>query len=182
MRNELNGRQICLMNQLRLLWEQHVYWTRFFIISTAADLPDLKCVTERLFRNPEDFARTLAPIYGNKAASQFQKLLHEHLAIGGELVNAAKNQNQKLADNARKRWYENADCIAAFWASLNCCRIEEKWKCMLYSHLEMTEKEATLRLNGEYAADIKMFDCIEKEALKMADCMFSDILNRKSVC
>lgn len=29
---------------------------------------------------------------------------------------------------------------------------------MLYSHLEMTEKEATLRLQGNYTADIKVFE------------------------
>lgn len=145
-------------------------------------MPDLKCVTQWLMQNPEDFAKTLAPIYGCKAASQFGKLLHEHLVIGGELVNAAKNQNQKLVDSTRKKWYENADCIAAFWASLNGGRIEEKWKCMLYSHLDMTEKEAVLRLKGDWAADIKMFDSIEAEALKMADCMFSDIVSRTPVC
>lgn len=43
---------------------------------------------------------------------------------------------------------------------------------MLYSHLEMTEKEAMLRLQGNYTADINMFDNIENEAFKMADYMF----------
>ena len=33
-------------------------------------------------------------------------------------------------------------------------------------------KEATLRLQGDYAADIRMFDRIETEALRMADYMF----------
>ena len=32
----------------------------------------------------------------------------------------------------------------------------------------MVEKEATLRLQGDYAADIRMFDRIETEALRMA--------------
>lgn len=49
-------------------------------------------------------------------------------------------------------------------SSLNPCRNEEKWKNMMYSHLEMTEKEATLRLQGNYTADINMFDRIENEA------------------
>ena len=49
---------------------------------------------------------------------------------------------------------------------------------MLYSHLEMTEKEATLRLEGNYTADIKTFDAIEKEALKMADYMFCGIIRQ----
>lgn len=49
---------------------------------------------------------------------------------------------------------------------------------MLYSHLEMTEKEATLRLQGNYAEDMKVFDDIENEALKIANYMFCGIINR----
>ena len=42
----------------------------------------------------------------------------------------------------------------------------------------MTEKEATLRLQGNYTADIKVFDNIENEALNMADYMFCGIMRR----
>lgn len=57
MRNQYTPQQIYLMNRLRQLWGQHVYWTRFFIISAAADLGDLAPVAERLLQNPKDFAR-----------------------------------------------------------------------------------------------------------------------------
>ncbi len=30
MQNHYTARQVCLMQRLRQLWEQHVYWTRFF--------------------------------------------------------------------------------------------------------------------------------------------------------
>ena len=52
---------------------------------------------------------------------------------------------------------------------------------MMYSHLEMTEKEATLRLNGKYTADINIFDDIENEAFNMADYMFCGI-SRQFIC
>ena len=45
---------------LRKLWEQHVMWTRSFIISTASDLNDLELVTNRLLQNPTDFYDFLA--------------------------------------------------------------------------------------------------------------------------
>ena len=83
---------------------------------------------------------------------------------------------QKNADIARKKWYKNADEIAGFLHCVNHCWSEEKWKDMMYSHLEMTEKEATLRLNGKYTADINIFDDIENEAFKMADYMFCGII------
>lgn len=61
MQTRYTAQQVCLMQRLRQLWEQHVYWTRFFIISTAAGLADLAPVTERLLQNPKDFARALTP-------------------------------------------------------------------------------------------------------------------------
>lgn len=80
-----------------------------------------------------------------------------------------KNHETAKADDARRRWYANADAISAFLAGINACWNEEKWREFFYSHLEMTEKEATLRLQSDYAADIRMFDQIETEALRMAD-------------
>jgi hypothetical protein len=168
-------RQICLMNEIRQLWGQHVYWTRFFIISTAADLSDLTAVTNRLLRNPKDFAQMLTPFYGIRAACQFQRLFTQHLLIAGDLVNAAKNKDANKVNEVRSKWYENADEIAKFLSSINKYWDEETWRTMLYSHLEMTEREAVLRLQGNYAADIKVFDSIENEALKMADYMFCGI-------
>lgn len=39
-------------------------------------------------------------------------------------------------------------------------------------------KEATLRLQGDYTADIRMSDRIETEALRMADDMFCGLAMR----
>ena len=166
--NSYTDKQICLMNRIRQLWGQHVYWTRFAIISTAADLGDSDPVTKRLLQNPKDFAKLFTLIFGMWNADCFEKLLTEHLLIAADLVNAAKKGEAQKADIARKEWYKNADEIAGFLHCINHCWSEEKWKDMMYSHLEMTEKEATLRLNGKYSADINIFDDIENEALKMA--------------
>lgn len=172
------NKQIYLENQLRKLWEQHVYWTRFFIISTAANLGDLQPVTNRLLRNPKDFAQLLTPLYGVKTAGQFQELFTMHLLIAAELVNAAKNQQPEKAMEARSKWYKNAEDIAEFLAATNPCWNKAEWKHMLFKHLEMTEKEATLRLQGHYAEDIVVFDAIEEEALKMADYMSCGIIKQ----
>lgn len=180
MYNQYTTQQICLMNRIRQLWGQHVYWTRFFIISTAADLDDPEPVTQRLLRNPKDFAALLAPFYGTKAATMFEELFTEHLLIAAELVNAAKNGETDKVNDARVRWYKNADEIAAFLSSINRYWCKAQWQDMLYSHLEMTENEATLRLQGNYTADINVFDNIETEALKMADYMFCGIVKAYS--
>ena len=40
---------------------------------------------------------------------------------------------------------------------------------MLYTHLDLTKNEVSLRLQGKYAEDVANFDRIEMEALEMAD-------------
>lgn len=166
------------MNQMRMLWEQHVYWTRFFIISTAASLPDLGEVTNRLLENPDDFAAALIPFYGARMANKFRELLREHLMIGGDLVTAAKNQDTAKVEEDRHKWYANADEIAQFLAEINPYWDERKWRSMLYDHLEMTEQEAILRLTGRFPEDIRMFNQIELEALEMADYMSQGIIRQ----
>ena len=145
------------MNRLRQLWGQHVYWTRFFIISTAANLDDLEPVTKRLLQNPKDFAGLFRPIFGTRAADRFEELFTRHLLIAADLVNAAKSGQTAKANAARNSWYKNADEIAGFLSSVNRCWDKAKWKEMLYSHLEMTEKEASLRLKGGFLSG---YQCI----------------------
>ena len=81
-----------LHTRLRTLWSQHVYRTRFFIISTVEGLADLPVVTKWLLQNPGDFAKALEPFYGKMPADKFRQLLTEHLTIAAELVNAAKKK------------------------------------------------------------------------------------------
>ncbi len=173
-----NEQQICLMNRLRQLWTQHVYWTRFFIISTVCGLNDSDAVTARLLQNPKDFADVFAPFYGRRDAQRFEKLFTEHLMIAAEFVNAAISQNSDRADKIRDEWYRNADAIACFLSKLNPYWNNAKWQEQLYSHLKMTEWEVAYRLQCDYEADIENFRNIENEALLMADYMFCGIVKQ----
>ena len=47
-----------------------------------------------------------------RTAGQFGDLLTEHPEIGGELVTDLKNDETAKADDARRRWYANADAIS----------------------------------------------------------------------
>lgn len=53
-----------LNNVMRMLWEQHVAWTRMTIISIVENLADEGLVTKRLLRNPTDIAALFQPLYG----------------------------------------------------------------------------------------------------------------------
>ena len=169
---------ISQMNRWRKLWQEHVMWTRSFIISTISDLGDLVPVTGRLMQNPGDMADVLRLFYSPQTADTFQKLFTEHLSIAGELVNAAKAGDTAKAAALEQKWYENADEIASFLAKINPHWNRWLWQSLLHDHLKMTKQEALYRLAGKYEEDIRNYDRIEDEALRMADYMVTGILRQ----
>lgn len=167
-----------LNNMLRLLWEQHVWWTRSFIISVAFSLPDLDAVTARLLRNPRDFQAALEPLYGREIAAEFARLFTEHLTIAAELVQAAKAGDTARAADAERRWYRNADEIACFLARINPFWSVEEWRDMLHEHLAITKDEAVATLSMNFERSIQIFDQVELQALEMADVMTEGIVRQ----
>lgn len=166
---------IMLNNIFRQLWEQHIMWTRSFIISTVDDLKDLEYVTKRLLKNPNDFADLFNTFYGSEKSNKFQKLFEEHLLIAADLVNQAKNNNTEKINETREKWYKNADEISEFLSSINVFWEKEQWQKMLYEHLKMTENEAVTRIEKQFQENIDIYDEIENQALKMADYMSQGI-------
>lgn len=168
--------QQTLGNHIRMLWTQHVYWTRLVILSMAFDLPDVQLVTARLLRNPKDFEAALKPFYGESIAAKFAELLTVHMETAAELIAAAKAGESEVAADAEQRWYENADRIADFLGSINPYWSVQEWRELLYDHLAMTKEEALDILSQNYADSIDTFENIERQALMMADEMTQGIV------
>ena len=169
-----------LHDHMRLLWTQHVYWTRRVLLGLVFDLPDTNAATARLFRNPSDFKSILKLFYGDGIAGDFAELFASHLALAAELVRAAKAGNHAAAADAEARWYQNADQIAAFLGSINPYWSAIEWQKMLYDHLAMTKTEAVDLLTQKYEDSIALLEHIEREALVMADRMTQGIAKQFS--
>ena len=171
-------RWVDVINTFRLLWSQHVMWTRSFIVSSTPNRPDLDAVTNRLLRNPIDFAKVLKKYYGERKASTFEKLLTEHIEIAGQLLNAHKLKECKRIEKERRKWYNNADRISNFLSSINPFWSKRKWQEMFYRHLKMIECTMQDRIARRYTAEIAMYQNIESEALHMADMMAVGIIKQ----
>jgi hypothetical protein len=174
----ISEQEVRLSNAMRLVWEQHVYWTRMTINSIAFDLPDLDAVTARLLRNATDMGNLLKPFYGNRIALMFSNLIREHLLIAAELVKAAKAGNQKAVADAERRWYANGEEIAVFLSKINPFISRDEFQEMFFEHLALTTKEALFILQNNFQSSITVFDKIEAEALQMANTITNAIVKQ----
>src|SRR5688500_4417898 len=104
---------------VRKLWEDHVTWTRVYIIAALADLPEADAAAQRLLQNQTDIGNAVKPFYGDEAGEQLTALLKDHILIAADLLAAAKAGDTAKFEDANKRWYKNADEIAAFLNSAN---------------------------------------------------------------
>ena len=162
---------------MRKLWSDHVTWTRLFIVSAAADLPDKAATTQRLLQNQTDIGNAVGSIYGKPAGDELTSLLRDHILIAADLVGAAKAGNTAKVDSLNRKWGTNADDIAAYLNSAN----PRNWptatlKSAMHTHLDQTLQEATHELKGDYAASARDFDAIEMHILKMADILSDGIV------
>jgi hypothetical protein len=174
-------KQTDFRNAMRKLWEDHITWTRLFIVSAAADLPDKGPTTNRLLQNQVDIGNAIKPYYGDAAGEKLTALLKEHITIAAELVTAAKaNETARMAD-ANKRWHANADAIAAFLSGAN----PKSWpagemKRMMHEHLDLTTAEVQARLKGDWSADIAAYEKVHEQILHMADMLSGGIISQFS--
>src|SRR5262249_48092821 len=66
---------------MRKLWEDHITYTRNYIISAVAKLPDTDAVAARLMKNQEDIGNAIKPFFGDAAGTKLTGLLKDHITI-----------------------------------------------------------------------------------------------------
>jgi hypothetical protein len=156
---------------MRKLWEDHITYTRNFIISSLAGLEDAGKIAERLLKNQDDIGDAIKPVYGPEAGAKLTALLRDHILIAADVVKAAKAGAAADLEAANKKWYANADAIAAFLSGANPNWDRAKMMDMLHKHLEYTTQEVVSRLKKDWAGDIEAYDKGHAHML-----MFSDML------
>ena len=165
---------------MRKLWEDHITWTRMYIVSAATesdDLADIGPTANRLLANQKDIGDALKPFYGDEAGDQVTALLRDHILTAADLIAAAKAKDGDAIAAKSAAWYANAHDIATALNSLNPKQwpLDEMDK-MMKDHLDLTLDEAVARLDGRYADDIVAYDKVHAEILEMADMLSAGII------
>jgi hypothetical protein len=164
---------------MRKLWEDHITWTRLWIVSFAAGLPDQDVAAGRLMQNQVDIGNAIKPFYGAEAGAKLTGLLKEHIQGAVDLVSAAKAGDTAKIESAKTSWYRNGDAIAAFLSGAN----PKNWplsdmKAGMKMHLDTTLQEAQDRLGGKWAEDSKDYDRVKEHILALADTLTKGIVSQ----
>ncbi len=160
---------------MRKLWEDHITYTRGYIVSALADLPDTNAVATRLLKNQDDIGDAIKPYYGENAGKKLSTLLRDHILIATEVVKAAKTGDKSGLSDAQKKWSDNGKDIAAFLSGANPNWSKKDLEEMLQKHLDLTTGEAVGLLNKDWTADIKAYDDGHVHMLKFADMLTEGI-------
>lgn len=174
------GARATFHDAMRQLWEDHIVWTRQYIVSAATlpgDLADIGPTADRLLANQADIGDALRPYYGDAAGDAVTALLRDHILTAAELIGAAKAGDAAGVDAAAAAWYANGDDMATALHGLN----PRNWplaemKAHMKDHLDLTLEEAVARLEGRYADDIAAYDEVHAQILAMADMLSGGII------
>jgi hypothetical protein len=179
MSGAVTARQLAFRNSMRVLWEQHVAWTRLAIVSFNGSLPDLAATEARLLRNQVDIGNAVKPFYGRAAGNQLTALLRRHILIAVDILADVKGGHQHALNGDLEHWYANANQISAFLHRAN----PHNWplpalRSMMHRHLKLTTDEAVAELSGKYPASVAAYDRVEREILGMADMLSTGIIKQ----
>jgi len=160
------------------LWEDHISYTRNYIISALADLPDTDAVAKRLLSNQDDIGDAIKPYYGDEAGNKLAGLLREHILIATQVVKAAKAGSKDELAAAQKNGSNNGRDIAAFLSGAHPHWSRPEMEQMLQKHPDLTTGEVVGRVKKEWAADIRSYDEGHQHMLMFADMLSDGIAKR----
>jgi hypothetical protein len=169
---------VTLKMDMRKLWEDHISWTSTYIMAAVAGLDDTGKIAERLLKNQQDIGNAIKPIYGDAAGNKLAALLKDHILIAADLVGAAKVGDNDKAAAAEKKWYANADEIAAFLSGANPNWPQKTLESMMYAHLALTKNEAVARIKKDPAAYVDARDKGHAHILMMSDTLSDGIIKQ----
>lgn len=172
-------KEVSLRNGMRKLWEDHVTWTRLYIVDAVAGSKDLPETAARLLKNQEDIGNAIKPYYGEDAGNKLTAILKAHIMGAGDVLTAAKAGDAKGLAAASADWYANGDEIATFLSAAN----PQSWplgamKDGMKMHLDLTLAEAVAQLQAKYSESVADYDKVHEHILGLADLLSNGIISQ----
>lgn len=174
----LSPKMVQLKSDLQKLWINHTIWTRSYIVSAMSNRADQQDVLNRLLQNQQDIGNAFKPFYGEAVGNKLAELLKQHILIAGQIVAAAKADNQAEVKKWDTEWHRNADDISKLLSEINpnwpFKTIQERF----YTHLQLITEIVVNCLKGNWQADIAATDKNEIHMIHLADLLTEGIVKQ----
>jgi hypothetical protein len=167
-----------LRTEMRKLWEDHVAYTAFFYTAVINGGDDAGAVASRLLRNQDDIGNAVKPFYGEEAGNKLSALLRDHILVAADLVKAARAGDSASQELATRKWYANADDLAAFLSAANPNWPRKTLEDMLHGHLAMTTDAVVAKLHHDTPAALAAYDRGREHMLMVADTLSAGIVKQ----
>jgi hypothetical protein len=139
----------------------------------------ISATAARLLQNQVDIGDAVKPFYGDGAGAELTALLTDHINIAVEILQAAKAGDTDAFNDAKARWYANANDIADFLSAANP-RFwpNDTMRADMKTHLDQTLTEAAHELAGDYAASVADYEEVHLHILALADRLSSGLIGQ----
>jgi hypothetical protein len=160
----------------RELWEEHVIWTRFFIVESLEARTEHGTAALRLLAHDGEIGAAMAVFFGEEAGAQIARLLSEQAVITSDLVHSLVNDDGAGIQIALAAFSANAHELAAHLASLNAAWSEQELEAMWRTHHALTARQALARLAADWERDAAAYDAIQEHMRDGSDALSAGIV------
>ena len=163
---------------MRKLWETQLTYTRSYITSALAELPDAEAASERLLLNQDEIGAALRPYYGADASQKLARLLREQIKLVIDVVQAASSGDRETLALRLQKWAENGIQIVDVLCEANPNWSRSNLVERLEQHRALTTVEILARIHRDWETDIKAHDANRAHMLRFSDLLVDGIVEQ----
>lgn len=162
---------------MRKLWNDHIVWTRQYIISEMAATADKDAIFNRLRQNSQEIAKAMKAQYPGIDEATLGTLLDSTVITMTTLIfqtnigSGASGGSD--AYTTKEILMKHLDRMAVFLNAANPGWSLPELKLMLQGYLNETHNEILARKNKIWDADIAAYDRLNNHVMKLADAFAS---------
>lgn len=175
----LSGDQIMVLIENQKLWFKTSIWLKIYIRAKIYNTPNLRAVTDYLIAIPSEAYDLFSKYYDIRIAENIKDLLLDFINAAMGVIDVMKYGDDVMINSRIIKWYQSADRMASYLASINGYWDEDQWKEYLYQYINITLDEINSIINDNYEEEMKLYNMLEDVNFLMAQYMAKGIILSK---
>jgi hypothetical protein len=162
-----------------IVWEEQAIYLQDVFVDTTGGLPAAQAIADfnRLQLNSTQIGNLFAPFAGQAAATQITQALNEFVTTGVLLVQALEAGNAALAQGLSGQWFNQANSLANYIASLNSNLSDSHLISLFQQYVTALINEAIMYNAGNYTQAILFYDQARQLARQIGFYIASEFFN-----